>query len=121
MKFDLRRPCNNCPFRNDITPFIRPERAEEILTSQGDFPCHKTTDIETDDDGETIRSNQDCEHHCAGFLILLEKEGVPNQMMRISERLGMYDPSILDMDAPVYDSVSECVEAHEVAQSDALT
>lgn len=67
-----------------------------------------------------IRSNQDGEHHCAGFLILLEKEG-PNQMMRIAGRLGIYDASILDIDSPVYESVSECVEAHEEAHSDRLT
>ena len=34
-------------------------------------------------------------------------------MMRISERLGMYNYKELDMDAPVYDDIEEMVEAHE--------
>jgi hypothetical protein len=107
MKFDLTKPCKTCPFRSDIAPFITAERAKEILTSDGDFPCHQTTEF--DDEGEECGGDH---HHCAGFLILLEKEGSPNQMMRISERLGMYDRRKLDMDAPVYDSIRECVSAH---------
>lgn len=122
MKYDLRKPCDSCPFRSDITPFILPESAEEILTGQGDFPCHKTTNFEDDLDGEASPCRDTSnEHHCAGFLILLEKEGRPNQMMRISERLGMYDPNKIDMDAPVYDSIEECIEAHDMAYSDRLT
>lgn len=39
--------------------------------------------------------------HCAGALIFLEKRYRPNQLMRISERLGMYDRTKLDMKAKV--------------------
>ena len=39
--------------------------------------------------------------HCAGALIYLEKRERPHQMMRISERLGMYDYTQLDMTADV--------------------
>lgn len=99
MTYDLTTPCANCPFRNDITPFIHPERCEEILNEEGTFRCHKTDDHNV--------------QHCAGFLIIREKEDRPNQMMRIAERLGAYDHTKLNMDAPIYDSVHEAVSAHE--------
>lgn len=45
MNYNLKKPCANCPFRTDIKPFIRGERAEEIcesiIDSQQSFPCHK--------------------------------------------------------------------------------
>lgn len=37
-------------------------------------------------------------------------------MMRISERIGMYDRRKLNMDAPVYDSFAEMIEAHKKAR-----
>src|ERR1700735_3121890 len=107
MKYDLRRPCANCPFRNDIRPFIRSYRVEEIV--RGEFPCHKTTEF--DDEQELV--NRDGEHHCAGQLIMLEKMEQPHQMMRICERLGLYDRTKLDMTSPVYEDVSEMLQAHE--------
>jgi hypothetical protein len=39
--------------------------------------------------------------HCAGMLIFLEKRNQPTQMMRICERLGLYDRTKLDMAAKV--------------------
>jgi hypothetical protein len=104
-RYSLTSPCPNCPFRNDIPPFLTRSRVREIQTSliQSEFPCHKTTDF--DDEGEPRTSGR--EQHCAGALILLEKIGRPSQMMRISERLGMYDHSKLKMDAPVFDSFRE--------------
>jgi len=49
--------------------------------------------------------------HCAGALILLEKLEQPSQMMRIAERLRMYDARQLDMDAPVFESFEDMVKA----------
>lgn len=51
------------------------------------------------------------EQHCAGALILLEKLDRPSQMMRISERIGMYDRRKLDMDAPVFDTFRKMITA----------
>lgn len=42
---------------------------------------------------------------------MLEKMQQPHQMMRIAERLGMYDHTKLNMSAPVYDDVDEMAEA----------
>lgn len=108
--YSLKTPCPNCPFRTDVKPYLSPERVEEIRDGleRGEFPCHKTLDYDTDEEGgvETEKTA-----HCAGALILLEKEGTPSQMMRISERLGMYDARKLDMDAPVFDSWDDMIAA----------
>lgn len=111
--YAMTSPCDNCPFRSDVKPYIRAARVVEIRQSleRSEFPCHKT--VEYDGDGESLRSRD--EIHCAGALILLEREGQPSQMMRISERLGMYDRSKLNMDAPVYESFEAMVKAHRKA------
>lgn len=115
MDYDLHAPCAQCPFRSDIKPFINAARAREILTCGAEFACHKTLDYaNADDDGEARETKHT--KHCAGVLIILEREEQPHQMMRISERLGMYDASKLKMDAPVYDSIADAVRAHKSAK-----
>jgi hypothetical protein len=119
MRFDLIRPCPRCPFRSDIRPFLRPDRAEEIgdaiTQGQQTFTCHETTVPCDDEDGEAFGEMQDGPkaQHCAGALILLEKLEQPNQMMRWMERLGQYDRTKLDMDAPVFDDIEQFIEAQE--------
>jgi hypothetical protein len=107
--YGMTTPCAACPFRSDIRPFLRVARVREIERAlvRSEFPCHKTT--QHDDEGEYVPTGQ--EVHCAGALILLEKEGRPSQMMRIAERLGMYDARRLDMQAPVYESFDAMVRA----------
>lgn len=114
--YGLTKPCDNCPFRNDIPAFLTKGRVREIerALDRGEFECHKTTFStggEFDEDGHYNRSGK--EAHCAGALILLEKLERPSQMMRISERLGMYDRTKLDMDAPVFDTFKEMIAAQE--------
>lgn len=102
MNYDLIRPCPHCPFRIDGEGYLRPERAQEIATSlaQGaEFACHQTTEDDPHDESERIAVEKS--QFCAGALIALEKSGVANQAMRIAERLNIYNPSKLDMDAPV--------------------
>jgi len=115
--YSLTTPCKNCPFRNDIEPFLMPERIREIEASliRSEFPCHKTTSHDDEDSCDGTYVPKGGEIHCAGALILLEKLHRPSQMMRISERLGMYDPRKLDMDAPVFDSFDEMYDAQEEA------
>lgn len=109
--YSLKTPCPNCPFRTDVKPYLSPERVDEIRIGleRGEFPCHKTLDYDTEDGEESVETEKTA--HCAGALILLEKEGTPSQMMRICERLGMYDRRKLDMDAPVFDSWDEMAAA----------
>jgi len=114
MKMDLKKPCSNCPFRNDIKPYLTFDRAEEILdgliNQQQSFSCHKTNDFIDDDAIETENTQ-----HCAGALILLEKLELPNQWMRIAERIGCYDRHKLKMDSPVYEDEHEMLERFQDA------
>lgn len=116
MNYNLRRPCPHCPFRSDIDPYIRAERAVEIARSlvRSEFPCHQTTVEDPEDESQRITTRSS--EHCAGALIMLEKANEPSQMMRICQRIGFYDPSALDMDAPVYDSPADFIDAHECNQ-----
>ena len=69
------------------------------MHASGEFACHKTCELTEEDGGEfTPRKGS---VHCAGALIYLEKRDRPHQMMRICERLGMYDRTKLDMEAEV--------------------
>lgn len=72
--------------------------------ASGEFCCHKTTEVseETGDYSPKPESQ-----HCAGALIFREKQNAPHQMMRICERLGLYDRTKLDMNAPVFASMAE--------------
>lgn len=103
MKFNLKQPCKDCPFIRTGTMFqsLSPGRMEGIvhsITEKGQtFPCHKTINY-----GERDTLN---EQHCAGALLYVErlnetKGYQTNQMLRIAERLGLYDHSILNMDYP---------------------
>jgi hypothetical protein len=104
--YGLTTPCPLCPFRSDIPAFLTEERVREIEASlvRAEFHCHETT-------GVMGRKPKHGEMHCAGALILLEKLEQPSQMMRIAERLGMYDRRKLRMDAPVFEDFDAMAEA----------
>jgi hypothetical protein len=100
MEYTLTSPCNECPFLQKYTEGFDMKRLLEFAS--GEFPCHKTA--ETVEDEETGCSEYKARKgsvHCAGALIFLEKRKAPHQMMRICERLGMYDHTKLDMEAEV--------------------
>lgn len=67
----IKKPCKHCPYRNDVKPFLTPERGEELAylatNPYNSFPCHKTT--EHDDDGEAYITESS--KQCAGFLTLV--------------------------------------------------
>lgn len=111
--YKLKTPCADCPFRTDVKPYLRAARVAslegDLVHRQGTFTCHKTTVADPEDDGSRMDGPK--AQHCAGAMILLEKIGRPNQMMRIAHRLGMYDPDALDMNAPVYNSFHDMQSA----------
>jgi len=121
MRFDLVRPCGNCPFRTDVHPYINAARVREILGGgKGrdhwpcvSFPCHKTIDYDVED-GERAHIPPDAQQ-CAGVMIILTRDGRPNQAMQLGERLLGADFSKLDMTAPVYASTQAAITAHETA------
>jgi hypothetical protein len=69
--------------------------------ASGEFPCHKTAEVQEDEDGTSGFIAAEGSQHCAGALIFLEKRGESHQMMRINERLGYYDARNLSMEASV--------------------
>lgn len=112
MEYDLTEPCGSCPFRNDGKGVkLSSERAEEILFASS-FQCHKTITYLEDEDGEDY-ARPDSGKHCAGQMILLEHMEQPNQMMRICERIGLYDMRKLNMNAPIFDNEDDFLDHHD--------
>lgn len=110
--YSMTVPCDNCPFRRKGGIRLRESRVREIVGSNGEFHCHKT--VSQDDDGDQRETG--LEKVCAGFLIFNEKNDNPNQMMRIAERIGMYNAAALmeDNDAAVdavFDDLDEMLAA----------
>lgn len=119
MKFNLKKPCKDCPFRNDKEHqkgWLGGDRAAEIydaLVSGDVFPCHKTHDYSENDGGEF--AHQTDHQFCAGALIMLEKTGdaMRSQAIRIAVRLRLYTPSEMDMNSPVFSSSTDFIDWHE--------
>lgn len=113
MKYTQTSPCGNCPFLKEGGIRLHPERAREIadnmLSTEGaTFACHKTA---IDSDDENGRTEGPDSLHCAGALIFAEKNGNATQMMRICERLGMYDASKLKNQHLVFDDLDQMLDA----------
>lgn len=118
MDFDMTVPCGDCPFRKEGGIKLTKDRIRAIggmmLDSQGGtFPCHRTVDYarERADDGHRIPGPG--EVHCAGALLFAEKQGKTHQMMRIMERLNLYDASKLTdaAKALVWDSLAQWLKS----------
>ena len=74
----VKKPCKHCPFRNDVTPYLHPDKASEIAYAAqnpySDFPCHKTTEYDEDsEDGDMMITDRSLT--CAGFLTLRAQAG----------------------------------------------
>lgn len=74
----IPKPCQHCPFRKDVTPFLHPQRAAELAESAkawfSDFFCHKTlVHVEDDEEGGDLRVTRKS-LLCAGFLTLKATE-----------------------------------------------
>lgn len=123
--YGMTVPCAGCPFSKGaeavrLTAHRAAGLANNMLRSDGkEFYCHKTVDYETIEEADEYTSGTDNSIHCAGALIFAEKQGRAHQMMRIAERLGMYDAQALmaDQDACdiVFDSKAEMVAAHRAS------
>jgi hypothetical protein len=117
MRFNLTSPCSNCPFRSDRPfPLLRGKVLEiRDALQERTFACHKTVDydqyneLEDQEGDETVVASGPSHRspklqHCAGALILKERLGERGQMAQIAERLGLYHPERLDLEAPVYET-----------------
>lgn len=94
MNYRMTTPCDACPFLKGSGFAFKSLREH----ASGEFPCHKACKLDAEDN-YVQRSERT--PHCAGALIFLEKRNEPHQIMRICERLGMYDATKLDMQANV--------------------
>ena len=69
----MEKPCQHCPYRNDVKPFLTPERGEELANivhnPYNTFHCHKTLEYDDEGDGETFAGASS--KICAGFLTLI--------------------------------------------------
>lgn len=101
MNYTMTKPCDACPFTKGSGFTWR----SLVRHASGEFACHKTCVID-DETGDYEPQKKSL--HCAGALIFLEKQEEPHQMMRICERIGMYDRTKLDMTFPVVESPDDC-------------
>lgn len=125
MRFDLTRPCANCPFRSDRGHFgLRADRVRQILGGgngrewwpASSFPCHKTVDYGAGENGRDVIGPD--AQRCAGVMLILYRENRPNDAMQLGERFGLFDPSKLDAGAPVYRSTAAAIEGIPYARDD---
>ena len=110
MDFKVKTPCKDCPFRNDIEPFLTKERVKEIIqaiTNDNTFYCHKT--IYSNEYEELDKKKGS---HCVGALILLHKENKikANFLLRLALMGKMFKVEDLDLKAPVFESFVEMID-----------
>lgn len=98
----VKKPCKNCPYRNDVRPFLTNERAEQLAylaTNQyNDFKCHKTTEYDEDSE-EMVEARSSLT--CAGFLTLMQNE--------IGKSRPGFEPSY----EICYESTLDMIDAYE--------
>lgn len=119
MRYDLKTPCKNCPFRNDETRIVfscreRAEEIEEQAYRQG-FPCHLSAEHREDgDDSGGFYATEDSQH-CIGFIIMTLHGGEntwpglvdPDTGEMNCEWLGEKLAEQVDWDAPVFETAED--------------
>lgn len=122
MRFDLKRPCELCPFANTdrrIT-FACRERAEEIENAcyrQG-FVCHKHSEHVEDteyEQGGFVFRNDGSSQHCWGAIAMYVKNGgscVPWENMSKEEQDRWWNRADMKAMATVFDGEEEFLEAN---------
>jgi hypothetical protein len=112
MQFKIKRPCESCPFRKDVSPFLH--RAPQIVTQLEDdyfwFACHETTGMKS---GKRVKPEK--QSHCAGAMMVLWKSGTANIAMRLALLYKLITREQLEQDVAVFDSLEEFAAHHESA------
>lgn len=95
---DLKNPCDGCPFRraNASVFSFTAARLEQIRAAPA-FQCHRT-----------LRGRP---QQCAGLMATLHRDGEPNQIMQVAERLGALNPEEIDGDGVAYATWGEACAA----------
>lgn len=110
----MKKPCEHCPYRKDVTPFLHPSRGEELAlitwNRYNSFPCHKTTKSADEVFGDNYPEEMEGEmfevqssKQCAGFLTLMAT--------RLGEKVlpEGFEPSY-DL---IYEDVEEMIAAYD--------
>ena len=102
-QFSLKKPCANCPFRNDgraieLQPGRREDILHEILSQRSaTFPCHKTAHRPDgrnfDEDGNYAPTDVSV---CPGAAAVARKFGRDLQIVQLGYRLGFISENHYD-------------------------
>ena len=115
MKYTLMTPCAACPYRADIPPFLSGAgRVRELQRHQdGEFPCHKTTELDED---EKLLNGEDTVA-CAGRMIMsMRAYNGFGTLDALAASAGWFKPEDLNLDAPVFDGWDAMADAMEEAR-----
>lgn len=122
MKYDLNKPCSQCPFRSDVpqlplnSAFAArvQEMIEAILAGEISFACHQTNEYNKDREGvDGPKTN-----FCVGAILMLEKLGKEHPEVKAALERGDFHPGKLDRSVPVFDSLEEMLDAMKQAVYD---
>lgn len=111
-------PCDNCPFRKDVHPFLRLKNVRNLWTDAiltgAHFACHKTVVFGK---GEPDKSRAKA---CAGFLLVAEKGRVAQglQLVQLARRLAGITLDHVRGAELVYDDPKQMIEAHRMAEEE---
>ncbi len=114
----LKHPCSDCPFRSDKPFYLEEQRKREIVKDLEfglSFLCHKTINYGEDSGWNEEWDRYDAsgeEKHCAGAMIILQKQGIPNTLMQVGSRLQLIDLNELDLESPVFGTLEEFVRSN---------
>ena len=117
MKFDLKKPCTECPFtRGPKAVRVTVGRTRDLIDAMVEepgstFSCHKTVDYrEYDDDGEERKTGVN-EQHCAGATLYAMKQGRLNRPLRMAAALQLFSPSQMEGHDQVFDDEQEMLDS----------
>lgn len=106
MRYDLRRPCRDCPFRREGGCRVGAKHIERVATYKTPFPCHKTVRYESRyrwrDHGRA--------QACAGALAFQARQNGASKPIEIAKRRGC-DVELIKAGG-LFASRDELIEAH---------
>lgn len=101
--FALKKPCADCPFRNDDKAInLQEGRKEQILEDllsgkNATFHCHKTVYRKGVDNFDEEGSYHPTDvAMCPGAMAVARKLGRDPQMIQVAERMGWIEPGHYD-------------------------
>lgn len=107
--FDLKAPCNNCPFRRSQACNYQLSRKRLIgIVYATAFECHKTTGVI----GERKEPQQ-----CAGLMALLHDAQTDNTIMQVATRLSDQTFDHIDR-SDTFTTLSDMFKGHNAETRD---